>query len=234
MLMVVKEVVKKVLLGKRYDSNSYIKYLRSTGCEIGNDTIIYDPSKTHVDTTRPWLITIGNHVRIAGGVTILTHGYDWSVLKGVYGDILGSAGRVVIGDNVFIGTQTTILKSVHIGNNVIIGANSLVNKDIPDNCVAAGNPCKVIMNLEDYHEKRKAAQIKEAKELVVLYRERYGKDPDEQALHEFFWLFTNGDDELPGCWNNMMHLGGNYDFSKQIHKKSRKQFENLTDFLNRI
>lgn len=69
--------------------------------------------------------------------------------------------------------QTTILKGVHIGNNVIIGANSLVNKDIPDNCVAAGNPCKVIMSLEEYHEKRKAAQVDEAKELVKLYRERY-------------------------------------------------------------
>lgn len=84
--------------------------------------------------------------------------------------------------------QTTILKGVHIGNNVIIGANSLVNKDIPDNCVAAGNPCKVIMSLEEYHEKRKAAQVDEATELVKLYRERYGKEPDEHALHEFFWL----------------------------------------------
>lgn len=97
-------------------------------------------------------------------------------------------GGVVIGDNVFIGMKSTILKGVHIGNNVIIGANSLVNKDIPDNCVAAGNPCKVIMGLEEYHEKRKAAQVVEAKELVELYRERYGKEPDEKALHEFFWL----------------------------------------------
>lgn len=66
--------------------------------------------------------------------------------------------------------KSTILKGVHIGNNVIIGANSLVNKDIPDNCVAAGNPCKVIMGLEAYHEKRKAAQVAEARELVQLYR----------------------------------------------------------------
>lgn len=80
--------------------------------------------------------------------------------------------------------KSTILKGVHIGNNVIIGANSLVNKDIPDNCVAAGNPCKVIMGLEAYHEKRKAAQVAEARELVQLYRERYGREPDEKALHE--------------------------------------------------
>ena len=98
---------------------------------------------------------------------------------------------MVIGDNVFIGMKSTILKGVHIGNNVIIGANSLVNKDLPDNCVATGNPCRVIMSLEEYHEKRKAAQIAEAKELVELYRERYGKEPDEKALLEFFWLFTD-------------------------------------------
>ena len=55
----------------------------------------------------------------------MTHGSDWSVLKGVYGDILGSSGGK-IGDNVFSGMQTTILKGVHIGNNVIIGANLLV------------------------------------------------------------------------------------------------------------
>lgn len=93
---------------------------------------------------------------------------------------------VSIGNNVFIGMQSTILKGVHIGNNVIIGANSLVNKDIPNNCVAAGNPCKVIMSLAEYYEKRKAAQVQEASELVRLYRERYGKEPDEKALHEFF------------------------------------------------
>lgn len=95
-------------------------------------------------------------------------------------------GGVAIGNNVFIGMKSTILKGVHIGNNVIIGANSLVNKDIPDNCVAAGNPCKVIMGLEAYHEKRKAAQVAEARELVQLYRERYGREPDEKALPPFW------------------------------------------------
>lgn len=86
----------------------------------------------------------------------------------------------------FIGMKTTILKGIHIGNNVIIGANSLVNKNIPNNCVVAGNPAKVIMSIEDYYLKRKNAQYEEAEELVKLYRERYGKEPDERALHEFF------------------------------------------------
>lgn len=54
---------------------------------------------------------------------------------------------IIIGDNVFIGTRVTILKGVSIGNNVIIGAGSLVCKSIPPNCIAAGNPCKVIKSI---------------------------------------------------------------------------------------
>lgn len=44
------------------------------------------------------------------GVSILQHGYDWAILQKKYGEVLGSSGKVIIGDNVFIGTKTTILK----------------------------------------------------------------------------------------------------------------------------
>ena len=54
------------------------------------------------------------------------------------------AEPVTIGDNVWIGGSVTILPGVRIGNNVTIGAGSVVTKDIPDNVVAAGNPCRVI------------------------------------------------------------------------------------------
>lgn len=228
----INKILRKLLYGNKADSKTYIEYLRSLGMKIGEETTIYVPTKTQIDTTRPWLISIGNNVKITEDVTILTHGFDWSVLKGVYGDILGSG--VAIGNNVFIGMKSTILKGVHIGNNVIIGANSLVNKDIPDNCVAAGNPCKVIMGLEAYHEKRKAAQVAEARELVQLYRERYGREPDEKALHEFFWLFTDGNDELPECWESMMKLGGNYEYTKEQFKKNNKKFKDMDEFLKQI
>lgn len=79
---------------------------------IGDNTVIYSPNYCVIDQTRPWMIEIGNNVSITTGVTILTHGYDWSVFKGMYGDVLGSAGRVKIGDNVFIGMHSTILKGV--------------------------------------------------------------------------------------------------------------------------
>ena len=57
------------------------------------------------------------------------------------------AEPVTIGDNVWIGGSVTILPGVTIGSNVTIGAGSVVTRDIPDNVVAVGNPCKVIKNL---------------------------------------------------------------------------------------
>lgn len=231
---VIKNIVRKLVYQEKATSDSYIAYLRKQGVQIGERTTIFTPTKTLIDLTRPWLIEVGNDVQIAEGVKILTHGFDWSVLKGVYGDVLGSAGAVCIGNNVFIGVNSVILKGVHIGDNVIIGAGSLVNKDIPDNVVAAGNPCKVIMTLDKYHENRKQAQIKEAKELVYKYRERYGKEPDEKALHEFFWLFAADPEHLPPCWQNMMEIGGNLDLSMKRLADEKKEFSDMQDFLEKI
>lgn len=61
---------------------------------------------------------------------------------------LKSKGEVVIGNNVWIGEKVTVLAGVHIGNNVIVAANSVVTKDIPDNCMAAGVPAKVVKEME--------------------------------------------------------------------------------------
>jgi len=59
---------------------------------------------------------------------------------------LGKKGdkRPVIGNNVSLGCNVTIIGGVHIGDNVTVGAGSVVVKNIPDNCVVAGNPAKII------------------------------------------------------------------------------------------
>ena len=57
--------------------------------------------------------------------------------------------EVTIGDNVWLGGNTVICPGVKIGSNVVIGAGSVVTKDIPDWCIAAGNPCKVIRSITD-------------------------------------------------------------------------------------
>lgn len=56
--------------------------------------------------------------------------------------------ETIIGENVFIGCNSLILKGVHIGDNAVIGAGSVVTKDVPPNCVAAGNPAVVIRQYE--------------------------------------------------------------------------------------
>lgn len=138
--MGVHQLIRRLIYGPRCSSDAYIAYLRSKGMIIGNNCVIYSPTHCMVDDTRAWMIEMGDNVSVTQGVTILTHGYDWSVLKGKYGDVLGSAGHVRIGSNVFIGVNATILKGVTIGDNVVIGANSLINKDVPSDCVVVGNP----------------------------------------------------------------------------------------------
>ena len=65
--------------------------------------------------------------------------------------LLGSMGTkpIKIGNNVWIGGNVIVLPGVNIGDNVVIGAGSVVTKDIPANCVAVGNPCRVIRKINE-------------------------------------------------------------------------------------
>ena len=63
--------------------------------------------------------------------------------------------NVTIGDNVFVGAGTIVLPGVSIGSNVVIGAGSVVSRDIPDKCVAVGNPARVVKSLDEYLNKEK-------------------------------------------------------------------------------
>lgn len=103
-----------------------------------------------IDSSHCWLIEIGDNVTMAPRVHILAHDASTKLVLG-YAKI----GRVTIGNNVFIGANTTILPNVKIGNNVIIGANSLVSKSFGDNVVIAGNPATVISSYEKYIEKNR-------------------------------------------------------------------------------
>jgi len=97
-------------------------------------------------------ITIGDHVKIGGNVVI----YDTDFHSILPKDRLKSnsdkqnalTSPIVIGDNVFIGGHSTILKGVTIGENSVIGAASVVTKDIPQNEVWAGNPAKQVRILK--------------------------------------------------------------------------------------
>lgn len=92
------------------------------------------------------VVEIGNNVLLAPNVQIYAayHPTDYTLrLKD-----LEYADRVRIGDNTWIGGGSIILNGVTIGKNTVIGAGSVVTRDIPDNVVAVGNPCKVIKQLD--------------------------------------------------------------------------------------
>jgi len=89
-------------------------------------------------------VKIGNNVLIGSACTILDNDGHHSNLKKREKDIIPSR-PVIIEDNVFIGLQCVILKGVKIGRNSVIGAGSVVTNDIPENSIALGNPCKVII-----------------------------------------------------------------------------------------
>ena len=75
----------------------------------------------------------------------------------------------------FLLGQETLYYNVRIGSNVIIGANSLINRDIPDNCVVAGVPAKVIKTFDEYLEKRSMDEAVKGigKEAVSPEAEKY-------------------------------------------------------------
>ncbi len=136
---------------------------------------------------------------IGGNTTILTHGFDWSVLREKYGEVLSSSGKVVIEDNVFIGINTIILKGVRIGRDSIIGAGSVVTSDIPAGSVAAGNPCRVIMTIDQYYQSRKKKFIDEAKAYAHEIFVKTGRMPYQEEFWEEFPIFLSRN----GDWGNI-------------------------------
>ena len=96
-------------------------------------------------------ITIGDHLLTGRYVYIgdNSHGglsVEESVIPPVQRE-LQSKGEIVIGKNVWIGDKATILSGVHIGDNVIVAANAVVLSDVPDNCIVAGVPARIVKQL---------------------------------------------------------------------------------------
>lgn len=106
-------------------------------------------------------VKIGDNCQIAPNVSIYTAGHPIHPVSRNSGYEYGK--EVVIGDNVWLGGNTVICPGVHIGDNVVIGAGSVVTKDIPDWCIAAGNPCKIIRKISD-EDKRKLFRNEEIDE----------------------------------------------------------------------
>lgn len=92
-------------------------------------------------------VTFGDNVFIAPNCVLTTAGHAIDAKQRAQG--LEIAQPITIGNNVWIGANVTVLPGVTIGDNTIIGAGSVVNKDIPSNVIAVGNPCKVLRSVTE-------------------------------------------------------------------------------------
>ena len=96
-------------------------------------------------------VKIGDNVMFAPNVAIYTAGHP------VHPDSRNSGYEygidISIGNNVWLGGNTVVNPGVKIGNNVVVGSGSVITKDIPDNVIAAGNPCRVIRQITENDRK---------------------------------------------------------------------------------
>lgn len=96
-------------------------------------------------------VRIGDNCQMAPNVAIYTAGHP--IHPATRNTLYEYGIEINIGDNVWIGGNTVICPGVRIGDNVVIGAGSVVTKDIPDWCIAGGNPCKVIRKITEADRK---------------------------------------------------------------------------------
>lgn len=137
----------------------------------------------------PKLISFGDNVWIASDVLFVPHDVIHCMLNNKYGEDLFQEhlGCIEIKDNVFVGSNSTILPNVTIGSNTIIAAGSLVNHSIPGNGVYGGVPAKYICSLDVLIEKRKNT------ESIEIVRDKKGLS--EETVQTYWKRFRNQEEE---------------------------------------
>lgn len=190
-------IKRKFIFKNTYNSETYVKYLRNVGVEVGEHTHFFSPRSNVIDVTRPYLLKIGSRVKITAGVTILTHDYSYSVLRSVYNSIQNEcSGYTRIGDNCFIGMNASIMPGVEIGDNCIVATGAVVTKNVPANSVVAGCPAKVICTLEEFYIKRTERQVRDAYRLANIIRKECNREPSVKEMGSFYPLFLERKEDV--------------------------------------
>ena len=126
--------------------------------KIGNGVGIFENTIINPNSS----VEIGDNTGIGAVVMIWTHGAWLDITQGFPSDF----GPVKIGKNVWLPARSIVLPNVTIGDNVVIGINSIVNRSLPDGCLAAGLPCKIIKE-NMYPKKLDDEQITEMVESII-------------------------------------------------------------------
>ncbi len=134
--------------GFKCKSKNKIRLKIGDNVDIGNNTFISANND----------IQIGNNVIMSSYIFISDHDHSFAdINKNLHEQPLTEDSHVKIGDNVFLGVKSSILKNVTIGNGSIVGANAVVTNNVPPYCVVAGNPAKIIKR----YDFKKKAWVKE-------------------------------------------------------------------------
>ena len=152
MKKLIKYVYCKSLIRRDPSLSSYYRFI-AKGVSIGENCSFI--GKNISFSSEPYLIKIGNSVRVSFDVCFVTHDGGTYVLRNENPETC-IHGSIIVNDNVFIGARSIIMPNVIIGKNVIIGAGSIVTKDIPDNQVWGGTPAKFICTIDEYKKKNKS------------------------------------------------------------------------------
>ena len=182
--MTIFQKIKRKITRKITNTQTEKEYRIASGLKVGNNTNVY--SWATIDGNWPWLISIGDNVTISSDVTILAH--DASPCKvGCHTKL----GRVIIGNNVFIGAKATILCNVKIGDNVIVGAGSVVSRDLESGAVYAGNPARRICSFEEYRIKHTRLN-KERPDLSTIRKWNDWENASQEEKEKMLELLSDG------------------------------------------
>lgn len=219
-------------LYNRSSEVKYINYLRKKGVKIGQNTSILSPNHSLIDTGRASWIEIGDNCILTHGVSLIAHDYSWSILRKSHNIMAPTGGGIIkIGNNVFIGVNSIVLRNVTIGDNCIIGVGSVVCSSIPANSVAAGNPCKVIMSLDEFCEKRKKNILKEASLEALHIMKVKGRMPTEMEMRRWGFLYNTKNPEII---NKLTALGDDREEFVKSYLSQEAVFDNYDSFLKYV
>lgn len=133
-----------------------VEYARDYGVKVGRNCRFYSSLTL---TPEPFLIEIGDNVLISANVYFLTHDGGVFIFRDEVPNLVGSYGRIKIGNNCFIGACAVILPNVEIGDNCIVCSGAVVAESFPDNCVIMGNPARVIFKTDLYRKMKLSSEL---------------------------------------------------------------------------
>jgi acetyltransferase-like isoleucine patch superfamily enzyme/glycosyltransferase involved in cell wall biosynthesis len=200
-----------------YDSNTIPKIIIKDGCQIGSRFTI---SIANIGI-------IEKNVIIAPNVYVsdCSHNYENIGVPIMHQGITSTTNEIIIGENSWIGVNASIVGNIHIGKGCVVGANSYVTKDIPDYCVVAGSPAKIIRMYDTITQQW--IRVKSDEEIKKVLEDRKNKPLISICIPTF-----NRPNQLEKCLNSIYSQIGN-DSLFEVFVSNNNSFDNTEDVINK-